>query len=85
MDLAALALAFSLLIPYAKARAAMETAVDNFGWPDLFERGERMLYLGVVVPAAYYFHLLPAALLIFIILCLLTFLQRVRRALGVIE
>jgi phosphatidylglycerophosphate synthase len=35
------ALSGSLLISYAKARAAMETAVSNKQWPDLMERAER--------------------------------------------
>ncbi len=77
------ALALSLLIPYAKARAAMEVKVDNFAWPDLFERAERLLYLGVVVPLSHGLGLLPHALLLFNLLCLVTLLQRVRRALGV--
>ena len=35
------ALAGSLLVSYAKARAAMEVAVSNQEWPDLMERTER--------------------------------------------
>ena len=31
----------SLLVSYAKARAAMEVSVSNKEWPDLMERGER--------------------------------------------
>lgn len=34
-------LAGSLLVSYAKARAAMEVAVSNQEWPDLMERTER--------------------------------------------
>jgi len=37
------ALAGSLLVSYAKARAAMEVAVSNQEWPDLMERTERGL------------------------------------------
>lgn len=39
-------LAGSLLVSYAKARAAMEVSVSNQEWPDLMERAERdVLYL----------------------------------------
>lgn len=34
-------LAGSLLVSYAKARAAMEVSVSNLEWPDLMERTER--------------------------------------------
>ena len=50
------ALVGSLLVSYAKARAAMEVAVSNQEWPDLMERAERsLLFLagfaaGAVVP-----------------------------------
>jgi phosphatidylglycerophosphate synthase len=36
-------LAGSLLVSYAKARAAMEVPVSNLEWPDLMERTERCL------------------------------------------
>jgi CDP-diacylglycerol--glycerol-3-phosphate 3-phosphatidyltransferase/archaetidylinositol phosphate synthase len=37
----------SLLVSYAKARAAMEVSVSNQEWPDLMERAERgTLFLG---------------------------------------
>ena len=39
--LSMLVLAGSLLVSYAKARAAMEVSVSNQEWPDLMERGER--------------------------------------------
>jgi len=42
----------SLLISYAKARAAMELPVDNVDWPDLFERAERLIIIVVGVPIA---------------------------------
>ncbi len=42
-----LVLAGSLLVSYAKARAAMEVSVANLEWPDLMERTERsLLFLG---------------------------------------
>ena len=40
-------LAGSLLVSYAKARAAMEVRIENQEWPDLMERTERAaLFLG---------------------------------------
>jgi len=42
----------SVLISYAKARAAMEIPVDNVDWPDLFERAERLILIVVGVPLA---------------------------------
>ncbi|MDN5358445.1 MAG: archaetidylinositol phosphate synthase [Candidatus Diapherotrites archaeon] len=42
----------SILISYAKARAAMETKVDNINWPDLFERAERLALIVIGVPIA---------------------------------
>jgi phosphatidylglycerophosphate synthase len=45
----------SIMISYAKARAAMETHVDNVNWPDLFERAERLILLIVGIPIAAYF------------------------------
>ncbi len=42
----------SILISYAKARAAMEIDVDNVNWPDLFERAERLIAIVVGVPIA---------------------------------
>lgn len=47
-DLWALALAVfsgSVLTSYAKARAALEIAISNDGWPDFFERLERIIFL----------------------------------------
>ncbi len=42
----------SIMISYAKARAAMETHVDNINWPDLFERAERLILIIVGIPIA---------------------------------
>ena len=39
------ALTGSLLISYAKARAAIEVPIDNIKWPDLMERLERIVFL----------------------------------------
>lgn len=35
----------AMMTSYAKARAAIEVPVDNNGWPDLFERQERIVFL----------------------------------------
>jgi archaetidylinositol phosphate synthase len=35
----------ALLTSYAKARTALEVPVPNTGWPDLFERQERIIFL----------------------------------------
>ena len=37
---------------YAKARAGMEVRLDNRGWPDLFERLERIAYVVVMLIVA---------------------------------
>ncbi len=42
----------SIMISYAKARAAMEIPVDNVNWPDLFERAERLILIIVGIPIA---------------------------------
>ncbi len=41
--LSSVVLALSMLVSYAKARAAMEVPVNNLEWPDLAERAERSL------------------------------------------
>jgi phosphatidylglycerophosphate synthase len=35
----------AMMTSYAKARTAIEVPVDNNGWPDLFERQERIIFL----------------------------------------
>ena len=75
----------SFMTSYAKARAAMEVEVDNVNWPDLMERGERMAYLGLVVPASYFYGFLEEALWLFALLTNVTALQRIWRALRRIE
>lgn len=69
----------SLLISYAKARAAMETKVDNINWPDLFERAERMLLVNVGVPIFAYTGYLFYYLWILAVLFHLGALQRILR------
>ncbi len=69
----------SLLISYAKARAAMETKVDNINWPDLFERAERLILVCVGVPIAEYTGFLFAYLWILAIAFHLGAIQRILR------
>ena len=77
----------TLLVSYAKARAAMEVAISNQEWPDLMERLERsVLFLGGLAASA----LVPWqplerdlfwwTLLLLAVLTHLTVFQRVRRA-----
>ena len=85
-------LAGTLLVSYAKARAAMEVPISNLEWPDLMERGERSaLFLGgltasVLVPwqplgrDLFWWTLLLLALLTH-----LTVTQRVLRARRLIQ
>ena len=85
-------LAGSLLVSYAKARAAMEVPVSNQEWPDLMERTERgMLFLaglaaGAVVPwRPLGRDLFWWALVFLAVLVHLTVIQRVLRARGFIQ
>ena len=82
-----LGLAGSLLISYAKARAAMEVPIANHEWPDLMERSERgiALLLGLLawhgLPWRPLGHdLLWWTLALFAVLTHLTVLQRLGRA-----
>jgi phosphatidylglycerophosphate synthase len=43
------AFAGSVFTSYAKARTAIEIPVNNDGWPDLFERMERVIFLCVLL------------------------------------
>ena len=80
-------LAGSLLVSYAKARAAMEVAVSNLEWPDLMERTERStlfivgLAAGALLPWRPLGHdLFWWTLLALAILVHLTVVQRILRA-----
>ncbi len=74
-----LALLGALLIPYAKARAAMEIKVDNVDWPDLMERAERLIMIAVVFPFAAFYGYAEACLIAMAILFHFTALQRIFR------
>jgi phosphatidylglycerophosphate synthase len=47
--MAMIAFAGGVFTSYAKARAALEMPVSNYGWPDLFERLERIVYICVLL------------------------------------
>jgi CDP-diacylglycerol--glycerol-3-phosphate 3-phosphatidyltransferase/archaetidylinositol phosphate synthase len=82
-----LLLAGSLLVSYAKARAAMEIPISNLEWPDLMERTERgvLFLLGLALSALipwrplghdlFWWTLIPLTLLTHV-----TVVQRVLRA-----
>ncbi len=74
-----LALLGALLIPYAKARAAMETKVDNIDWPDLMERGERLIMIAVLFPFCAFYGYAESCLIAMVILFHFTALQRMLR------
>ena len=78
------AIAGAFLTSYMKARAAMETKVDNVAWPDLFERQERILFicLALVCQSLFGAHVdvIPWALWLLAILTHATAVQRFLRA-----
>jgi archaetidylinositol phosphate synthase len=84
-----LAYAGAMLTSYAKARTAIEMPIDNDGWPDLFERQERIIYVcallifGPSVAGLLGYDsqaVIAAGLWGLAVLCHLTALQRFRRA-----
>ncbi len=85
---AIIALSGVLLIPYAKARTAIEIPIENDGWPDLFERLERVIFLcaaligaGIAARLGYSGHaVLVGALWVMAALAHLTVIQRILRA-----
>ena len=90
--LSLLLLGGSLLISYAKARAAMEVPVSNSEWPDLMERTERgVVYLvglmaGSILPWRPLGHgVFWWTLVILVVLVHATALQRILRARGLIQ
>ena len=74
-----LAMLGALLIPYAKARAAMETKIDNIDWPDLMERGERLIMISVLFPFCAFYGYAEACLIAMVVLFHFTALQRIVR------
>ncbi|WP_375686984.1 CDP-alcohol phosphatidyltransferase family protein [Pseudooceanicola sp. LIPI14-2-Ac024] len=88
--LAMLAFAGSVITSYAKARVALETEISNEGWPELFERLERVIYLCLMlviaglVPDAWVATVMAWGMGIFALLTNLTALQRGWRAFGML-
>lgn len=78
------AMAGSFLTSYMKARAAMETEVDNVAWPDLFERQERIIFICLALLCQSLFgvgvSIIPSALWLLAILTHVTAVQRFLRA-----
>ncbi len=86
--LAMLAFGGAVITSYAKARTAIETPVSNTDWPDFFERLERIIFLCAllilagVLPLAW---LMTAGVAVYALLCHLTALQRIRRAVTLLR
>ncbi|MGE4527392.1 MAG: CDP-alcohol phosphatidyltransferase family protein [Rhodospirillaceae bacterium] len=78
----------ALSVSYAKARCAIEMPIDNAAWPDLMERLERTLVLGLGLvaasllpwPAAWPCDAAEALLIVLGLLCHATAAQRFLRA-----
>ncbi len=89
---AILGLAGAYLTSYAKARTAIEIAIDNDRWPDLFERQERIIFLcALLILAGSVFaaigleeRVLVGGLWLYAGLTHVTALQRARRAWGML-
>jgi len=78
----------AMLVSYAKARTAIETPVSNTDWPDLFERLERILFLCmllVVSGVTDWAWVMPGGLALYSLLCHVTALQRIRRAVALLR
>lgn len=88
-----LAFAGGLLTSYAKARVALEIPASNDGWPDLFERFERIIFLcallvldGVAVLLGFGSHLIMlVGLSFYALLANITALQRMNRAFALLR
>lgn len=91
--LSMLAFAGSVLTSYAKARAALEIPVRNDGWPDMFERFERLLFLCLLLGLDGFATLAGAptpwimqgGLALFALLTHLTAVQRINRAVALLR
>jgi phosphatidylglycerophosphate synthase len=77
----------SLLVSYAKARAAIEVAVSNLEWPDLMERPERGLLFIIGLALGYLVPWRPLGrdlflwtLMLLVVLVYVTVVQRILRA-----
>ncbi|MFM8747548.1 MAG: CDP-alcohol phosphatidyltransferase family protein [Aestuariivirga sp.] len=87
------ALSGSFLTSYLKSRVAMETAVDNNAWPDLFERQERIFFICLALLCQSLFGgslavtggVIPPALWLLAVLTHATALQRFLRARKILK
>jgi phosphatidylglycerophosphate synthase len=83
--LAFVAITGSMLVSYAKARAAMEIPVANDDWPDLLERTERVILLvaALILEGLFPGHgVLLGAVTLLAVLVHVTAVQRFLRARG---
>ena len=91
--LALFAFSGGVLTSYAKARTALEIPISNDGWPDLFERFERILFLcfmlaidGVASLAGFGTPwILQGGLALYALLTHLTAAQRINRAFAMLK
>lgn len=79
-----IAIFLSQLISYSKARCGMETKINNVAWPDFFERGERILYTAFMLLLWNFYPIFREVILLFILFEIVTFLQRIKRALIIL-
>jgi len=77
----------AVLTSYAKARASMEAKIDNIAWPEIIERAERVVILGLALIVFAFFNepILGANILYWLLgllalLCNISAVQRILRA-----
>ena len=80
-----LAMLGALIIPYAKARAAMEKKVDNINWPDLMERGERLIMIALLFPFCAFYGYAEECLIAMVVLFHFTAIQRIVRVYNLLR
>ena len=86
--LALLAFSGAMLISYAKARTAIEIAISNTAWPDVFERLERIIYICAMLILAGITGsgwVMTGGLAVYAGLCHATALQRIGRAVALLR
>ncbi|MER9596181.1 CDP-alcohol phosphatidyltransferase family protein [Mesorhizobium sp. M0244] len=89
--IAMFAFAGGILTSYAKARTALEIPVENYGWPDFFERMERLVFIllaadGVATAmGAASPWILAGGLALYAVLANATALQRISRACAMLK
>ncbi|MER8944835.1 MULTISPECIES: CDP-alcohol phosphatidyltransferase family protein [unclassified Mesorhizobium] len=91
--IAMFAFAGGILTSYAKARTALEIPVKNDGWPDFFERMERLVFICVLLAAdgvatamgAASPWILAGGFALYAVLANATALQRISRAFAMLK